>query len=97
MHVGAPPLAESQTSPLTETVSEGQAAPRASLRSSSLRPGTRSPPVPRSVGGLGWGLPVKGHQEGGSVELGLLPAVVLAATAGPGTLLFFVGRPGSCF
>ena len=33
VHAGAPPLAESQTSPLTETVPEGQAAPRASLRS----------------------------------------------------------------
>ena len=90
---------ESQTSPLARLCVPGGTG-RSQSQSyipAVLRPGTRDPLVPRSVEGLGWGLPVTGHQEDGSVEPGLLPAVVLTSTAGPGTLLFFLGRPGPCF
>jgi len=94
---GAPPLAESQTSPLTETVPEGQAAPRASLRSQQSEAWHQKPTCPQVCRGPGLG-PASHGSPGRWISWAWA-----ASSCGPRShcrtwdVALLRGRPGSCF
>ena len=89
---------DNKTSALTETASqEEKQATELVVIPSSPRAGTCGLPVPRTVGGLSWGLLITAPQEGGCVSLGCFQLWSLRPLQDSGALPFLLWGPGTCF